>query len=397
MVADFLGWFFWDPSRFIFVIPYLNIPVAWYGLFFASGYALGYYLFIHTYRRVAFLDPLVRENQLDFKDWKGALSANPEMRSIFGEIICDINEKEMLIDWLNSQVIVGGGFDKGLLAPGIEMSGFRQRVERFFVGKVSPELFMQIRRRLALEDLLKGRVISTRSRISQMADRVLIYLIAGTVIGARVAHILFYEPLDFVTSDPLVVFRIWEGGLASHGGVVCVLIAVAFVYRRILKRQLSHVSGLMLTDTIAVFTLIEGFFIRLGNFFNQEIVGVPTNLAWGIIFGSPRNAVGVVPRHPTQLYEGIFYLILGVALFLYWRKNLTRITPGRLAGFAIAGAFLFRFFVERLKPELSVLLEDQGYALLMGQYLSIPLVLIGLAIAFYPEIAARLPMRRQKV
>lgn len=227
--------------------------------------------------------------------------------------------------------------------------------------------FFQQKEPLSDASLLKKRAVT-------LTDRLTVYMVVGTIVGARLGHYLFYErPADYLR-DPWGIFRIWEGGLASHGGVVGILIAVALFHLRIRKAE-PLLTPLRLLDFLAVPAAFASCCIRLGNFVNQEILGKPTDLPWAVVFGHPADGGPVVPRHPVQLYEALFYL--GV-FFVLWRLSYQKLAEGRLAGLLLVWVFTFRFFVEFLKEEQSRLIGDFG--LTMGQILSLPVIVVGVVL-----------------
>lgn len=191
------------------------------------------------------------------------------------------------------------------------------------------------------------------------------YLIVGMLVGARLAHCLFYDP-SYYFHHPLEILFIWEGGLASHGGYAGVIIAVALF----LKKKPSH-QFLKLMDMIAGPCLFVGGLIRIGNFMNSEIYGVPTTLPWGVIF----ERVDTIPRHPAQIYEALgYFLISGILTYLYKKKN-NIWKNGSILSVAIVLSFSFRFFVEFFKDEQSSLLDHP--LINMGQWLSLAFVFSG--------------------
>ena len=196
------------------------------------------------------------------------------------------------------------------------------------------------------------------------------YMILGTVIGARLGHCLFYNP-DYYLSNPFEIVKVWKGGLASHGAAIGIFTAL-YLYSKKKKNQ----SFLWVSDRVAITVAIAGFFIRLGNLFNSEIVGHPTDAAWGFIFTSVDN----VPRHPTQLYESFFYLLSFVIIFLQYKKYDGKFKDGYLFGIFLILIFGFRFFVEFFKENQTYF--EAGMILNMGQLLSIPLVIAGVYLVF---------------
>jgi prolipoprotein diacylglyceryl transferase len=231
-----------------------------------------------------------------------------------------------------------------------------------------------------------GKSLSTLSlplnkQVSYLADKIVIYIILATIIGARLGHILFYEEPSYYLSDPTRIFKIWLGGLASHGAAVAIIIALG-IFSKVIKKQGYHLSFLALLDLIAIPTAFAAFWIRLGNFFNQEIIGTITSLPWGVVFGHPMDVLLPYPRHPVQLYEGIFYLAVFFFLFFLSYRSKILLTKGKLIGLFFILIFSFRFLIEFLKLEQSALIHTY---LRMGQYLSIPFIVLGIFLFFYSD------------
>lgn len=212
---------------------------------------------------------------------------------------------------------------------------------------------------------------------SQTLESAFIWIVLGTFIGARVGHCLFYEPEVYLAEPWRIVTDIRNGGMASHGATIGILLGIWIFVKR---NHLPFIWGL---DRIAIVAPLSGAIIRLGNLFNSEIVGYPTDLPWGFQF--PRciedryleSLADVPARHPAQLYEALCYLLtFALIMWLYYRKDLGRRRPGFLFGVAMIGIFLTRFFIEFLK-ERQVEFEE-SMALDMGQLLSIPFILLGI-------------------
>lgn len=206
-----------------------------------------------------------------------------------------------------------------------------------------------------------------REKSTFIAERVSFYVIIGTVIGARIGDVLFYRSWAELVHDPFEIFKIWQPGLASHGGAAGILVALWVFVRRY-----KYFTWLQLLDLVVIPTGLVGCFIRIGNFVNQEILGKTTSLPWAVVFGHPADGSLPAPRHPVQLYEAGFYLL--VFLFLYTRKKMK---PGRISGIFITLIFSFRFLVEFLKVEQSPQLSPHAF-LDMGQILSLPFIALGL-------------------
>ncbi len=205
---------------------------------------------------------------------------------------------------------------------------------------------------------------------SKLAEKMTIYVMIGAVVGARLGDVLFYQDLSLIAKDPLSIIAVWQGGLASHGGAVGILIALWLFSRS------AKIPFLRSVDFAVVPTALAAVCIRTGNFFNQEILGIPTGLPWGVIFGHPADGGPLVPRHPAQLYEAMWYCVVFIALLIYARSHPKFERKGRLTGFFLILVFGFRFLIEYLKVEQSVSLSTAS-CLTMGQWLSIPFVLLG--------------------
>jgi phosphatidylglycerol:prolipoprotein diacylglycerol transferase len=215
-------------------------------------------------------------------------------------------------------------------------------------------------------------IYKKESRPAQEVDTLVIYMLIAAMVGARLGHVFFYDPIVFL-NEPWSVFRIWEGGLASHGGGAGALIALYFFARK------TNVKYLWILDRIVIVSALLGALIRLGNLMNSEMVGLPTTLPWAFIFTS----VDDVPRHPAQLYEAIYCLILFAVLFYIWSTKRNEIKDGILAGWFFIILFTLRFIDEFFKIN-QVSFED-GLVLNMGQMLSIPFIIAGVLILLRKE------------
>lgn len=270
-----VGYIFWDPNPTAFTIPFIDRPIAWYGIIFALGFFIGFYLLMSLFKKYA----------------------------------------KASTDW--SEKILK---KKGLL----------------------------------------------------FSERLTVYVIISTVIGARLGHILFYEKWSYYVSHPIDIIKTWEGGLASHGGVVGILLGLTLFYYRS-RKDFPMLSIRRIIDLMVVPSLFVATLIRLGNFINQEVLGIFTGVPWAIVFGHPIDGSYSAPRHPAQLYEALFYFL---SFIIFWRLFPRLLKPaGRLAGLFFVTTFTFRFFIEFVKEEQSHLLGKQ--LLTMGQWLSIPMILFG--------------------
>ncbi len=196
-------------------------------------------------------------------------------------------------------------------------------------------------------------------------DNLLIYIMVGAVIGARLMHCFAYEP-EFYLSHPLEILKVWKGGLASHGGLLGVLIAL-YVFSKKYKE-----SYLWLISRVAMPGALTAAFVRFGNLFNSEILGLPTDKPWAIIF--PR--VDMIPRHPVQLYEAFAYLFLLLILVTLYKKITPSFASKILPGIFLTYMFIIRFLLEYTKTRQADYTTSLPFT--TGQILSVPFIVIGM-------------------
>ncbi len=231
---------------------------------------------------------------------------------------------------------------------------------------------------LTLAYLIVKRLYKEQGEKDEHFDPLFLYCFFGILIGARLGHCLFYEPAYYLSHplDMILPFRQtaagWKftgyEGLASHGGTLGLMIALWLYVRK------TKVNIVWVLDNIAIATPITACFIRLGNLMNSEIVGNATDVAWGFIFA--RNGEDFA-RHPAQLYEAIAYLIIFCIGICLYKRHKEKVGTGFFFGYCLTTIFTFRFFIEFLK-DVQVSFE-RGMALDMGQWLSIPFIVLGIA------------------
>lgn len=282
----------WNPDRVVFTIPFIDHPIVWYGVCFALGFLITYFVLRQVYQ----VESLERLSPTD----KAVTLKSPKVTTL----------------------------------------------------------------------------------AAKLTDQMTSYIVIGILVGARLGYVFFYG-WPIYKNDFWGIFKIWEGGLASHGACAGILLAAYFLVRKRAK-SIYSTTYLTIMDYLAI---ISGFFatcIRLGNFMNQEIVGLPTQVPWAVTFLNPMDPVSIVPRHAVQLYEALFYLFVACSMFIVWKKRWRAPGTGWFAGAFLSSLFSFRFFAEFLK-------EPQGYVLplfnglRMGQYLSIPFILVGLILLVRAE------------
>lgn len=197
-------------------------------------------------------------------------------------------------------------------------------------------------------------------------DKAFLYIFIATLVGARLGHVFFYE-WDYYKDHLMEIPRIDKGGLASHGAAITIIFALWLFSRNVSKKPM-----LWIIDRATLGVAIAGVCIRLGNLFNSEIFGVPTNLPWAFIY--ERVDPGV-PRHPSQVYEALAYLAIFAFLWYLFFKTDARNKLGFLSGVFFIGVFGARLLIEFLKePQVEF---ERTMALNMGQWLSVPLILLG--------------------
>lgn len=219
---------------------------------------------------------------------------------------------------------------------------------------------------------IMSRIFRNEGIPIKVLDQLATYMLISTIVGARLGHCLFYEP-EYYLSHPIKILKIWEGGLASHGAAVGILIGLYLFSRKNKKSYLWTVDRIIITVALA------GFFIRMGNLFNSEIYGHPTNVPWAFIFTRDDN----IPRHPTQIYEGLTYLAIFIYLLTYYWRKKGKTANGYLFAMFLILLFTARFIIEFFKePQVGF---ENNMALNMGQLLSIPFVLVGIGILIWSK------------
>ncbi len=211
------------------------------------------------------------------------------------------------------------------------------------------------------------RMFRSENVSSRWIDSLFFYIIIATVVGARLGHVIFYG-WEYYSKHPLEIFMTWHGGLASHGGAIGILVAL-WIHSRLVTRR----TMLWSLDRVVVPTALVGAFIRAGNLMNSEIYGIQTSLPWGFIF--ERNGE-TLPKHPTQIYEALCYLLSFFLLLWFYRRGDYKNRPGFLMGLFFILIFTARFFIEFIKEDQEAF--EAGMLLNMGQLLSIPCILAGI-------------------
>ena len=209
-------------------------------------------------------------------------------------------------------------------------------------------------------------------------ESLLIYMFVAVLVGARLGHCLFYEPGYYLSGNHWIEIILPFGhspdgwhftgyeGLASHGAAIGIIIAMCLYFRK------YRMNPVWIVDRMVIVIALGGAFIRLGNLFNSEIYGVETTLPWGFVFERNHETV---PKHPTQLYESFSYLVIFAVTFLVYLKKDGKLRPGVLFGWWLIALFGVRFLIEFVKEEQVAF--EKGMSLDMGQWLSVPFILLG--------------------
>lgn len=359
----FLAYFYWDPPIEAFRIPYLDHPVVWYGVLFVIGFILAYFVINPILAR--FLVQSRHLSALDIMHWPSIIevlrtSPSPLVSQLMQQ--CDLSARQQLKQ--QSPPPITPSLQQGILAG------------------INRLLLYSSTSREELQNLFGKGLASPKQTAYVLTDRLCWFVVLGTIIGARLGTVFFYD-WDYFYEHPLNILKIWHGGLASHGGVIGVVIAL-FLYLKYIQRWVPQLTFLQLLDYVAVPSALVSGFIRLGNFVNQEILGTPTALPWGVIFGHPADGSMPTPLHPIQLYEAAAYFLTFLILLKLWKKQQPHERPGSLVGWLFVLIFGSRFVLEFWKSTQESLL-DSTFFLQMGQLLSIPFILLGAFLIWYSK------------
>lgn len=355
----FLAWFYWNPSKIAFTIPYIDKPIAWYGIFFVLGFILAYFILIPVISQ--YLLKIKTFSSLDISNWPQLIhqlaskSSEPLHQKILENIPLPIKKQ---LKTINLQGLIVDEDTKTAILKALSETWQKNTFTRNDFIALFP------------------LSITNVSQTSQfLLDRLCWFVVLGTLIGARLGAVFFYD-WDYFKEYPLEIFKVWKGGLASHGGTVGIILSL-YLYRLYIKKWFPSLSFLQLLDFIAIPTGLVATFIRLGNFMNQEIIGTPTNLPWAVIFGNPVDKSTRVPRHPVQLYEAAAYFLIFLIMLFLWKKKGNQWRAGVLCGIFLILTYASRFFLEFWKEDLGTI-HFFTLSLQMGQLLSIPIILFGI-------------------
>lgn len=390
----FFSYMIWDPSRdmFDFDLPILDRPILWYGFFFAFGFFVGYLFLTYLLRRYYLFFTRIREE--DIVSWPDLIKeiskeVRPASMAIFSKLSSSLqrwckewkvgnpipqDKKELLLKAMQ-QVIL----DSSFVFPIKVIFNVKHRLLAFAAKKLDKDVFLSVEKKLQLQQEFFPMMATLDQQTTKISEQMIFYVIIGAICGSRLGDVLFYQDWTDILHHPISIIAVWQGGLASHGGAIGILAAL-WIFAK--KRKVPFWTAV---DFTVIPTAAAAVFIRIGNFFNQEILGMPTTLPWGILFLHPADGGPIVPRHPAQLYEALSYLLILAILLLFWRRRLPFQKRGELTGLFLVLTFFSRFLIEFLKVEQSVHISV-GSILTMGQYLSIPFIFLGFWLLFREKL-----------
>ena len=215
------------------------------------------------------------------------------------------------------------------------------------------------------------KIFIKKSNINENFDDYITYLIIGIILGGRLGYVIFYN-FNYYVHNIFDIFKLWEGGMSFHGGLLGVIIASIFFARK------NNDDPLIYMDLVSLVAPIGIFFGRLANFINSELYGTPTEVPWSVIFTQIDN----LPRHPSQLYEAVLEGIILFSILMYFRKKNYLTKPGLISGLFLILYSIFRFFIEFFRvPD-----EQLGYLIFelsMGQIISLIFLMFGIFLFYF--------------
>lgn len=354
VLHSILSFIQWNPSREAFRIPYFDHPVTWYGILFVTGFFIGYLILIPIIQRK--LDQTKSLLDRDILSWSDLIKELKDRKS---------DEVFELLPTQDQKAIVN-------------LKGEPNHLLKISILKALNQSPLS---RSKLEQMFPNSIGTTKEMATQVTEQLTWFVVIGTVVGARLGNVFFYDWPRY-KNNLIEIFKVWNGGLASHGGVIGIMLAI-IAFRYFTKKKYPELTVLTVLDSICIPGTLVGVFIRIGNFVNQEILGPPTSAPWAVVFGNPADRSAPVPRHPTQIYEAFAYLLCFGALYWIWKQRSDRLKPGFMVGLFFIMIFSCRFLIEFLKVPMSMMIDESF--LQTGQLLSIPFILLGIAFILFGE------------
>lgn len=219
-----------------------------------------------------------------------------------------------------------------------------------------------------------------------LVDSLLYTMLICVIVGARLGHCIFYQPeYYFGTWEGfLEVFQPWKGGLASHGGAIAIILGIWWYSGKYGKQH--GFDFLWVMDRLVLIVCFAGAMIRLGNFFNSEIIGYNTTLPWGVVFERTRD---FTPKHPTMLYEAACYTIMGIVMMWLYKNRLHKMCRGEFLGIFLTFCFGCRFLLEFTKAPSRILFTIGDVVINMGHILSVPFIIAGIVIWIWSRVKGK--------
>jgi phosphatidylglycerol---prolipoprotein diacylglyceryl transferase len=354
---NWLAWLYWNPPREAFTVPLIDRPIVWYGILFVTGFILGYFIINPILTR--FLRQSKHLASIDVINWSLLIDymRSPQPHPLIQKVVQELSPDTIQV-----------------LKKFSSSHSLDKKLKQDILQSLNTILYDKLIQREDLEDVLPGALATAKQTSYFLTDRLCWFVVIGTLIGARLGAVFFYDWLYF-KQHPLEIVQVWKGGLASHGGVIGVMLAL-YMYLLYIHQWVPSLTFLKLLDMVSIPSALAGCFIRLGNVMDQEILGTTTDLPWGVIFGQPADGSWPVPRHPIQLYEAGVYLIIFFFLYGLWKKKGDQLSSGTIVGTLFILIFSSRFFLEFWKSNQESILHSS--TIQMGQLLSIPFVIVGI-------------------
>ena len=389
-LSSLLASIYWDPDPVAFYIPFTNHPVMWYGILFALGFLISYWVMQWFMQR-----QLLLLNEIDageILDWQTLvtrlqLALNTPDQSTLAPLVEALSPSDRITlrqldpaksipESLKNKILEAIQrlltCDSPSISEALNTHAFCKSSHYRWATRIQHENPIPLRR-LWIMELLSDTFAPLSDTATRWVDKMCWMIVVGVVVGARLGHILFYD-LHYYIAHPSKILVVWEGGLASHGGVIGGLIGL-LLFSNAIKKHYRTLVRISLLDLACICSGVVTGCIRLGNFVNQEIVGNVSSLPWAVYFAHPTDGTVPLARHPVQLYEAAGYFILFGALSALWMRRGHQLIPGFVTGLLFTAIFSHRICMEFLKTPQGGAFTWWG--LDTGQVLSLPFVLIG--------------------
>lgn len=376
-----------NPDPVFFTLPFLDFQMRWYTLWTILGISGSYLVALFVLKdKLLFLEKFSKKN---IKDWSYLLSKLGQSEQVLfyfssteaskikkwkGPDVSDNLKKTILErfkkltqdpDFYSEEKFIEMKFS---LTTKMSLRNFKKIKSKENIKSLNTHLLKEIFTKKSIHSFLALSNNLTRDLVN--------YIVIFNIIGARLAHVFFYD-WSYYQNHLGEILMVWKGGLASHGGVLGTLFGVFLFFHLQLRKIYPKFTLIGFFDLTAVYIGTSLGSIRLGNLFNQEILGKRSDLPWAIVFPRPENGAGIYPRHPVQLYESFSYYFCFLVLLLLWKRNYTKWKEGTYLGIGLIIMCALRFICEFYKESISEVISKSS-SILMGQYLSLPFIFVGI-------------------